>query len=105
MVNLQNSQNVWESGCLMMSSMVFSATMEHPPFRSFVHKCVGRHLSCDWGDCCPEDSALNDLALAEGGRILSAYNIPGGLFGMSDRLWIITEVDRSYTTILFPSEY
>ena len=89
----------------MMTSMVFSATIEHAPFGSFVRKCLTRHLAGDWGDVGQEDAALNDSALSEGFRILSSYVIPSGMFELSDRLWIITEADRSYTTILFPSEY
>ena len=60
-----------------------------------------RHGSADWGDLCGEDKALNDLALAEGeGRIFSSYALPG-----EGRVWVITESDRSATTLLLPEEY
>ncbi len=60
-----------------------------------------RHLSGDWGDTDPHDSALNDLALRSGeDRIFSAYHTAKG-----ERLWVITEWDRSATTILLPEEY
>lgn len=52
-----------------------------------------------WGDIPEEDKRANDEALTNGGRILSAYELRG------ERVWIITEADRSYTTILFPDEY
>ncbi len=59
-----------------------------------------RHASGDWGDLCEDDRAENDLALRDGHRIFSAY-------GPKDdhRIWVITEHDRSVTTILTPSEY
>ena len=61
---------------------------------------IRRHLEGDWGDISPEDAAENELSLEQGFRLLSAYNLPG-----SDRIWIITEADRSATTILLPEEY
>jgi hypothetical protein len=58
-----------------------------------------RHASGDWGDLCPEDAALNDSSLLTGDRLLSAY-------GTGDaRFWIITEADRSVTTVLLPEDY
>jgi len=61
---------------------------------------VQRHLACDWGEVCDEDKAENELSIKEGFRILSAYRTNKGV-----RLWIITEADRSSTTILLPEEY
>ena len=62
---------------------------------------VHRHARGDWGDLSPGDALANDLALdpACPARVLSAYETSGG------RLWIITEADRSATTVLLPSEY
>ena len=59
-----------------------------------------RHISCDWGDVPPEDRRANNRALVEGGRLLSAYHDQRGR-----KFWIITEADRSATTILLPDEY
>jgi len=61
---------------------------------------VNRHLAGDWGDLDEEAKAANDRALQVGERILSAYNLP-----TEARLWIITEWDRSATTLLRPDEY
>ncbi len=58
-----------------------------------------RHQSGDWGSVPPEDARENDMAVISGCRILSSY--PAG----SSRIWIITEADRSYTTLLLPEEY
>jgi len=63
-------------------------------------KFLARHAAGDWGEVCQEDQRLNDEALQTGERLLSAYRTSCG-----DRLWIITEADRSATTILLPSEY
>jgi hypothetical protein len=59
-----------------------------------------RHAIGDWGDLGAEDWKANDEALTSGGRLLSAYVVRAG-----EQLWIITEADRSSTTILLPEEY
>ena len=61
---------------------------------------LDRHRQGDWGEVDGDDWALNDQALEEGTRILSAYRTV-----KKERLWIITEADRSSTCILLPSEY
>ena len=63
-----------------------------------------RHAQGDWGDLDPEDKAMNDAAVASGDdRIFSAYKITG--VPGENKIWIITERSRSYTTILYPHEY
>ena len=61
---------------------------------------IERHVTGDWGCLDPEDVLENQRAVKCGNRILSAYEITG-----KDRLWCITEWDRSVTTLLMPSEY
>jgi len=61
---------------------------------------LGRHLRGDWGELDIDDIARNELALLSHRRLLSSYAIPGG-----GRVWIITEADRSVTTILLPEDY
>ena len=58
-----------------------------------------RHLSGDWGNVCIEDKLTNDEATKTGERIISSYTIS------KQSVWIITERDRSVTTILLSSEY
>jgi hypothetical protein len=60
---------------------------------------LARHATGDWGDICAFDRRQNKIALREGYRVLSVYEVPAG------RIWIITEADRSITTILLPEEY
>lgn len=67
----------------------------------FASAMISKHASGDWGEMPEEDKELNDSALIHGGRLMSSYK------GVTDDVvfWVITEADRSYTTILFPSEY
>ncbi len=59
-----------------------------------------RHAAGDWGQVDAEDWRANDVAIAEGTRLLSAYRLASGV-----KIWIITEADRSSTCILLPEEY
>lgn len=65
-----------------------------------ITRALNRHLCGDWGDVCREDSEANDEALVNGLRLLSVYKATNGT-----KFWIITEHDRSVTTVLLPSEY
>ncbi len=65
-----------------------------------IASALARHENCDWGEVCKEDWELNDEALELGYRILSVYTSSNGV-----KFWIITEADRSYTTVLLPEEY
>ncbi len=66
---------------------------------------IARHVTGDWGEVCAEDAAENQLSLEKGFRILSAYSFTSEINGEAYKLWIITEADRSVTTVLLPSEY
>ena len=61
---------------------------------------LARHQSGDWGEVCKEDAEENDFSLKNGFRLLSAYKTSQDV-----KIWIITEADKSSTTILLPSEY
>ena len=76
-------------------------------FKAFVLRCFNRYEMNDWGEMSLDDSLLNDEAALNEERVLAAYELPPVLKGWTgeDQIWIITEADRSYTTILFPSEY
>jgi hypothetical protein len=62
---------------------------------------IARHVSGDWGELCEDDRRENDLSMTEGFRILSAYT----LSRTRAKIWVITEADRSVTTLLLPDEY
>jgi hypothetical protein len=61
---------------------------------------LARHVSGDWGDLRPADIAENEFSLHHGLRLLSTYRT-----SLGERIWIITEADRSSTCILLPEEY
>ena len=73
-----------------------SATL-HP---EDLDQALKRHAACDWGACSENDWDENDCALTEGWSLFSVYHDRNGV-----PFWIITEADRSATTILLPSEY
>jgi len=61
---------------------------------------LNRHVTGDWGELGDEDRAENNYSLKHGFRILSSYKTAAG-----EKLWLITESDRSLTTLLRPEEY
>jgi hypothetical protein len=61
---------------------------------------LSRHVTGDWGEVPPEDAQQNELSVDQGLRILSAYTLNSNV-----KIWVITEADRSATTILLPEEY
>ena len=65
-----------------------------------VRLCMGRHQRGDWGDVCPDDYKANEDALQHGSRLFSVYHDRVGV-----KFWIITEADRSVTTVLLPEDY
>lgn len=65
-----------------------------------VLKAIARHAAGDWGECGPEDWQENELSLKEGFRLFSVYRDGNGV-----KFWVITEADRSATTVLLPEDY
>ncbi|AXV85778.1 plasmid related protein [Ralstonia solanacearum] len=65
-----------------------------------IFKLLNRHARGDWGDLSDEDRQQNDQATTTGQRVLSSY-----LVGNGQKVWIITEWDRSLTTVLLPDDY
>ncbi len=72
------------------------AALDHTDMQLALH----RHVTGDWGDLCTEDRASNEQALLHGSRLLSVYHSTKGV-----KFYVITEWDRSLTTILLPSDY
>lgn len=75
---------------------------------------ISRHVHGDWGDCCAEDCATNELSVEQGMRVLGVYRLvdaerlaatPHDKRSALPTVWIITEWDRSVTTLLLPEEY
>jgi len=67
--------------------------------RSNAMLLLWRHATGEWGSLCAEAVAANAAALRNGARLLSSYDVGDG------KIWLITEADRSVTTLLLPSEY
>jgi hypothetical protein len=65
-----------------------------------IQAALERHLRCDWGEVCKDDWKANDQALLDDTRLLSVYKSATG-----EKFWIITEADRSLTTVLMPEDY
>ncbi len=68
--------------------------------RPDVVAALRRHAAGDWGDVDDDDRAANDDAVRTGGRLLSAYRAANGT-----TFWVVTEADRSVTTVLLPEDY
>ena len=92
-------------GQLVMTRGVNNLVADDEAFVRFVTKSLARHVKGDWGDVDDEDKLTNDQALKQGLRLLSAYNDDRFPKHGISTIWIITEADRSATTILFPDEY
>lgn len=88
-------------GQVVCTCSVAKRTTTDDDFREFVMNSLKRYSDCDWGDTCDEDQKLNETALEDGERIMAVYIHPK----TEEKIWIITEADRSVTTILFPEEY
>jgi len=88
---------LFEPGRVVMTAGAAGLTVDFTP-------CLARHLTGDWGDLDPFDVRQNRRAIVDESRILSAYNVPVPGGGRR-RIWIITEADRSVTTVLLPEEY
>jgi hypothetical protein len=65
-----------------------------------VSRAISRHSRSDWGDVVEEDRQANEEAVRLGYRLLSSYRDTKGV-----KFWIITEADRSATTVLLPEDY
>lgn len=87
-------------GNIVCTRGVFDLMQKDFDFNEFVKTSLARHSAGDWGNLCLEDIRENERALAEGNRLFSAYES-----GRLPKVWVITEADRSATTILFPDEY
>lgn len=95
-------KRLFDSGALVATRAVADRMNQDPVFTSFVHMALTMHLSGNWGDVCDEDWETNQEALKSGARLFSAYWIDDN---HEEKIWIITESDRSSTTVLFPSDY
>lgn len=92
----------FDFGKVVSTACVHATMEENQEFRDFVNRSFERFYTCDWGECGEDDWKLNDESVESGERLHGVYECP---FDPDLKIWIITEWDRSCTTILFPSEY
>lgn len=91
----------FDLGMLVATRGVDEKCKKDMAFAIFCYDCVLRHQTGDWGDLCDEDKEINELALKTGeDRLFSKYN-----YDEDTSVYVITEWDRSVTTVLFPDEY
>jgi len=90
----------FDLGQLVVTRGVNEFMSDNGMFTMHVSTSLKRHMSGDWGELCDEDRVSNEAALLDGERLFSVYKKEG-----LPPIWIITEWDRSVTTVLFPDEY
>ena len=90
----------FQLGKLVLTSGVNDRIADDLYFSKYVLRCIGRHSVGDWGDMCADDRRENEYSIDNDLRLFSAYDD-----GKQPKIWIITEADRSSTTVLFPDEY
>jgi uncharacterized protein YycO len=89
----------FKHGTVVMTKGISDTMKGNFKFFNDVMIAFNRYVNCDWGDLCSEDKAINEDAVKTGQRLLGKYPTSEGA------IYIITEWDRSITTILFPDEY
>ena len=92
-------------GQVVTTTSIANAMSTNLEFRLFILESLQKHLNHDYGAICKEDHNANILAIQDGGRIFSLYLIPEELGIKQEKIYIITEADRSCTTALYPHEY
>lgn len=99
----KEKQNSLKLGRLMATRGVANKMADCPDFEQFARQAFARYRRGDWGEMTESDKRQNDAAVRNGDdRILAAYT---NSEHPDWKLWIITEWDRSATTLLFPDEY
>ncbi|NKQ35782.1 MAG: hypothetical protein HF973_09230 [Chloroflexi bacterium] len=93
----RNQNALFDLGHVVMTPGAAALEVDFSPY-------LARHAAGDDGELEPFDKQQNRRAIKEGLRILSAYDVPRG-DGETERIWIITEADRSTTCVLLPREY
>ena len=92
-------------GKIVLTKAVDELMHSDEKFRNFVNTALGMHINCNWGKISPEDKKKNDDSIENGERLVSQYRRSGmSKDEPNSRIQIITEADRSVTTILFAEE-
>ena len=92
-------------GRIVSTSSIRSLMSSDLSFHTFIYTSLMRHEEGDWGEVCEEDHESNEMALVTGHRLFSVYQCSTKHSFHGDRIYIITEADRSVTTVMWPREY
>jgi hypothetical protein len=92
-------------GQVVATSPIQSLMSSDLSFHTFIYTSLMRHHDGDWGEVCEEDHESNELALVSDLRLFSVYHCTPEHSVHGDHIYIITEADRSVTTVLWPGEY
>ena len=102
---MDNTKRKFNAGQVVMTNSI-SRFIDNDIIKIiWIQRSLVRHLNGDWGDCSEDDIQMNNQALNNDSRLFSVYNKPNYLTSPIACIWIITEWDRSVTTILFPEDY
>lgn len=88
-------------GPIRMTKSISEMVDNDDNFRKFIVKAISKYLVCNWGDTNSTDWYINDKAVRDNQRILAVYIYKP----LKKNVWIVTEYDRSSTTVMFPEEY
>jgi len=91
-------------GQVVYTASITNDTFANLYFRVFVLESILKHLNYDFGEICKEDHNANMKAIQDGGRVFSIYLIPENLGLDQEKIYVITEADRSCTSALYPHE-
>jgi hypothetical protein len=97
-IEMERTENI--SPLFPLGNLLITPTARDLLTPEIIANLLQRHQCGDWGDMTAEDKQENDYSVPRALRIFSAYNV-----GEGERVWLITEADRSATTILTPEDY
>ncbi len=97
--------SVLSLGQVVATSTIHSLMSSDLSFHTFIYTSLMRHEEGDWGEICVEDHESNEMALIAGRRVFSVYECGSVHQEHGQKIYIITEADRSATTVLWPWEY
>lgn len=93
--------NSFELGRVVITRGLNNLIENSENLRNELNSALSRYFNCDWGDTCEDDKVLNDAAVKNNNdRIVAKYVLSNDI-----KIFIITEADRSYTTIMLTEEY
>ena len=97
--------SVLSLGQVVATASIHSLMSSDLSFHTFVYTSLMRHEDGDWGEVCEEDQESNEMALVSDRRIFSVYECGPVHQEYGRKIYVITESDRSVTTVLWPREY